>query len=599
MPASRPGDGGTADSRWCRLLIPILAGFLHAVLMTAAFPPFDLWPFVLAAPLPLLWLALRDAPAATDLRLPRRQRFASAFRLMGLVALGVLPFDLFEQQWIIDVSGLGFLPLAGAMALFPGFFVILLRRLCARLHWLPASIAAPILWAGLEVLRGEIAFTGYPWYLLAHPLIASPLLSLPAAIIGTYGISLLAAIPASAIAELAWRRPRRCVAPFVMSAVTLATIAAAPLLTPPPPGGEPFRIGVVQTNLPQDNKLEWTPDQRLADFDRFVALTRQAAAATPHPDVIVWPETMFPGWFLDPPAIAAVRDAEAKFGRRFEALTYFYDALLAFQKDLGIPLLIGALGVDNARIVRVPDERQFDLESDARYNSVFLVTGGAVARERYDKIVLTPFGEIMPYIGLWPWLQEQVLALGAHGMKFDLKAGQRPVSFRIPSHLPDRPEVGIATPICFEATKPSLCRRLLAGEDRNPKAIVNLTNDGWFGAFDPGRWQHLQIARWRAVELGVPVVRAANTGVSAWIDARGRLRAAGVENGARPARVDGVLIVDIAPGREPTIYSRTGDVVGWSALGGTLVLTILSILKRPPGAEPTLGRPALAEESRS
>src|SRR5205814_4698027 len=138
--------------------------------------------------------------------------------------------------------------------------------------------------------------------------------------------------------------------------------------------------------------------------------------------------------------------------------------------------------------------------------------------------------------------------------------------FRIPSRLADKPDVIVATPICFEATKPGLCRRLVSREPDQPRVIVNLTNDGWFGWFDPGRWQHLQIARWRAVELGVPVVRAANTGVSAAIDARGCLMKAGVEVAPGAARSDGFLIADVTRGAGATIHTRLGDVFGWSGL---------------------------------
>src|SRR5205085_2291523 len=133
-----------------------------------------------------------------------------------------------------------------------------------------------------------------------------------------------------------------------------------------------------------------------------------------------------------------------------------------------------------------------------------------------------------------------------------------------------------------EATKPGLCRRLISGEGDQPRVIVNLTNDGWFGWFNPGRWQHLQIARWRAVELGVPVVRAANTGVSAAIDGRGRLMKAGIEGNPRAARMDGVLIADVAPGIGATIYTHLGDVFGWSVLVAGAGLSILAFARRVP-----------------
>jgi apolipoprotein N-acyltransferase len=218
--------------------------------------------------------------------------------------------------------------------------------------------------------------------------------------------------------------------------------------------------------------------------------------------------------------------------------------------------------------------------ADAVYNSVFLIDRGQVQPGRYDKVGLTPFGEVMPYISAWPRLQDLLLDFGAHGMKFNLSAGTRPQGFRISTS--SGPPVAIATPICFEATKPALCRWLINAQGPGPKVIVNLTNDGWFGHFVPGRWQHLQVARWRAVELGVPVVRVANTGVSAAIDARGRLVKSGVEGEPGAARTDGVLLADVAPGGGRTIYARLGDVLGWSALIAGAALVGLALLRRPP-----------------
>src|SRR5438477_5708127 len=205
MPASDPGPPGSPGAgerrRW--ILRCIAAGLVHAILMWAAFPPADLWPCVILAPAPLVWLAVRLAERPPH---PRR-RLTAAMALLAWVSLGVLPFCLYEQQWVIDVSELGYFPLAVAMSLFPGFFVVFLRRVRRVLPFLPVGIAAPVLWIALEVFRGEIAFSGYPWYLLAHPLIACSWLTAPAAVAGTYAISFLVAIPSGAAADLLWIRP--------------------------------------------------------------------------------------------------------------------------------------------------------------------------------------------------------------------------------------------------------------------------------------------------------------------------------------------------------------------------------------------------------
>jgi apolipoprotein N-acyltransferase len=559
MPASEPGAPESLHrSRWW---LPLAAGLLHAALFALAFPPFGLWPAALISPVPLIWAAL----------LPRPSRWFRSPAL--LVTAGVLPLHLYEHHWIIDVSGFGFFPMAVILALFSGLFVWCLSRASRRFPRLPLTLTVPVIWIGVEILRGEIVATGYGWLLLAHPLIDAPLLPRPASLIGTYGVSFLVALGCGAAADIIRKRPRRMRSAIAgvgaIVAVYIATILTAP--SPADPAAR-MRVAVVQTNLPQDNKLEWTPEQREADFERFDALTRQAAAGSP--DLIVWPETMFPGYFLDPLHIADQRG-------HVDVVPFndYTPRLLDLQRELKIPMLVGALGADNLRVGGEPKRVLFD----AMYNSAFLIQDGRIASTRYDKMELTPFGETFPVVWRWPWLQQKLMDFAAHGMTFELSSGRSPVVFRLALDGGKR-EATIGTPICFEATKPGLCRRLDRAAGNGPRALINLTNDGWFGSFDPGRWQHLQIARWRALELNVPVVRAANTGVSASIDANGGVVAEGV--GVNQfARADGVLTTDILLGGAPTIYARSGDVLGWSSFVGACVLlaaTLVGVRKKEP-----------------
>jgi apolipoprotein N-acyltransferase len=235
------------------------------------------------------------------------------------------------------------------------------------------------------------------------------------------------------------------------------------------------------------------------------------------------------------------------------------------------------MGFDNARLVEKGE--RIEIEDDGRYNSAFLVRGGRVEL-RYDKMALTPFGEVMPGFRYWPWLQKKVLGLAANGMSFDLAEGKGPRAFSV-----EPVPVSIVTPICFEITKPGVCRKLALASDHRPIILLNLTNDGWFGGFDPAREQHLQIARWRAAELGVSVVRAANTGISAVIDPTGRVLARGVDGSPKAAQVDGTLTLDVAASAPGTIYSRTGDVLGWSTLAGTVLALVLAKVRGYRGVE--------------
>lgn len=573
-------------SRRRSALIALVAGLVHAGLLVLAFPPFAIWPLASLIPLPFVWLATR----------PNQRPMLTAF----FAFLGALPAWLYECSYVINITGPGYVPMAVAMNALTGLFVWLIIRLVHRFPRFPLWLTAAVLWCGIEVFRGEIYLGGYPWFLIGHPTIDAPLLPAAATTIGAYGVSFLTASLGTSFLTL------RASGTWSTSAIIgfLSTTLLWVLLSAAGAAGftvskldrdtahPPLQVAVIQTNLPQDNKLGWSPERRVADFARFVELTRAAAAATPKPALIVWPETMFPGFFMDDQAHEEVRRSGLAFtlGRsssnpgRFP-LTAFRDQLLALQAELAIPMLVGAMGADNLRIIVHPETGAPEFKTDARYNSAFALIQGKVWPVRYDKIDLTPFGEYMPGIRYWPWLQQKLLSLGAHGMSFDLGFGTTAAPLAIPITT-DQP-LRVATPICFEATNGVLCRDLVvrAGE-RQADLLVNLTNDGWFADFEPGRQQHLQAARWRSVELGTPMVRAANTGISAMITSSGRLLKAGVDNASRQSKIDGILSAELAIPTRLTTYAQYGDLVRWPLLSVACVFALLALFGRASQIQP-------------
>jgi apolipoprotein N-acyltransferase len=379
-------------------------------------------------------------------------------------------------------------------------------------------------------------------------------------------------------------------------AVALVLIARIPMTSVGPPLNNPsgVPVAVVQTNVPQSNKQFATLEQKIAQFADALRLTREANDASmrafgERPAFIAWPETMFPGTALNDDAVDALRVAPAE---SFAITGDLRDALVSVQTTLGTPFLIGAVAVENPRVVPAEEEGYVRLVQDGIFNSVFLIQDGAIDTLRYDKIHLTPFGEVMPLISRSDWLEKQLLALGAPGMSFDLVAGTEAVRFDING-------LRVATPICFEATIPHICRRLVfEGGERKADILVNLTNDGWFGATDSARRDHMILARWRAAELATPVIRAANTGVSCFIDAKGRVYAAqDADSVWRPgdaadsftglARTDAVLLARITPGEGTTLYGRTGDIVGWAVFLVGCGLTVLALLPTKNRANPS------------
>jgi apolipoprotein N-acyltransferase len=306
------------------------------------------------------------------------------------------------------------------------------------------------------------------------------------------------------------------------------------------------RVAIVQTNVPQSVRGQWDPAQRWADWLRMRELTLTAAVGGP--DVIVWPETMFPGTAFDLPSVRAEQAAQLVWrlpgpdGRDVQIPAWaIRSELMTVQRELGVPMIVGAASFEQMRIVE--DDKGLRYDWASRQNSAFLVNGGRVNEGWYSKLKLAPFGEVMPYISAWPWLEERLLDFGARGMRFDLEPGAGPLTLDIPT---DGEPVRAATPICFEIAAAGVVRTLVFdGARRRADVLLTLTNDGWFGDWDGGREQHLQVARWRSVELGTGMARAANTGVSAIVDGRGRVLASGVDAKPGASRVDGVLTGDV------------------------------------------------------
>lgn len=632
----------------------------HAIFFVIAFPPVGVWPAALVALMPLVAIVARTGH-------PGRAAF-----VVWIVASFMW---LFLQRWLVDVTAAGWPLLAMYLAAYPALFVWVGGRIARRMRsaW-TLALALAVLWTGLEMLRGSVVLTGYAWFLIAHPLIDTPIAQL-AEFGGVYGVSLIVAFGQCLVAlSLLKARGRRTKSVQILTAGGVVAVSmmygsllairvealqgiAAKIAERDPD----LQIAVVQTNVPQSNKIGWPIEQRLSDFARMRELTLEAArgvsssvdvgvedhweedgwdarpadagaesaqravpSAAP-PDLIIWPETMFPGDSLDASVIEAMREAGLVYPGSVPA-TAFNDAVLQLQQEVGAALLVGALGYDGFAI-GVDESGRIEFTQDAKFNSAFLIENGAVSEKRYDKLHLTPFGEVMPIISRSEKLEQLLLSLGAPGMAFDLEPGAGPVVFEVKVGAPsasegsqetqsieegaelaseiedgrdarptdaradDAPPFRIVTPICFEAATPSVCRRLVFDNGRRrADLMVNLTNDGWFGDFAGGRAQHLQVARWRCIELRTPMVRAANTGVSAAINTVGRVQACGPDNRDQEENVDGVMratVLRVAQGT--TLYARIGDLVGWVCVVGVSIVTIAGFRKPRAAAADALG----------
>jgi apolipoprotein N-acyltransferase len=404
--------------------------------------------------------------------------------------------DIGRWFWLVPVAAPG---IALPVALFS--VIPALAAWKAPAGW-PRVLAFAGAWVLAEMLRG-VLFTGFPWNLLGTVWAFHALPLQPAALLGVHGLSLMTALLA-ALPVLGWRRAT----PVLAGALALWMAGSAWRLRQPAPPDLPAQLVLVQGNVAQE--VKWAEEQRVPIFLRYVALTREAsqAAAAAHPGqtiIAVWPETASP--FL------LTQDREAQ---RLAA-----EAL----PETGV-LLAGT--------VRAAWDSSGQLSEI--WNSLATLDSAGRLGPVYDKAHLVPFGEYMPLGGLLPI---RVVTGGR-----DFSAGPGRVALRIGALPAFNPL------ICYEVIFPGR----VAGEER-PGWLLNITNDAWFG-HSAGPFQHLAAARLRAVEEGLPMIRAAQTGISAVFGPRGeqRARLALGETGTVNAPLPGAL-----PG---TFFSRLGL---WSA----------------------------------
>lgn len=421
--------------------------------------------------------------------------------------------DPWRWGWLVPIAVPG---LALPMAAYIAVAAVLAWT--ARPGW-RRWLALAGAWVVTEWLRG-LLFTGFPWNLMGSVWAFDALPLQGAAWVGVYGLSLVTLL----LAGLPWLG-RRAMAGGAVALLALAGLGAARLAGEEPPP-QPVSVLLVQGNVQQEAK--WREDQRWPIFRRYLELTQQGAARAPADRrlVAVWPETASP--FLLPSDAAA---------REYAARTL----------PPGGILLAGS----------VRAEWGADGHLSQLFNSLSAVDSEGRLLGVYDKAHLVPFGEYMPLSGLIPI---RVVQGGV-----DFGAGPGPVSMA-PGGLPP-----FSPLICYEIIFPGA----VAPEQR-PEWLLNITNDAWFG-FSAGPYQHLAAARLRAVEEGLPLARAAQTGISVLFDAHGRT----------VARLGlgemGTVVAPLPTPLPPTLFARLGNI-------GALAAAVLILLVAFFRGSPTKGR---------
>lgn len=523
---------------WRRLLVAALLGCLAAFAM----PPADLWAAFIVAMTAMVWLL--DGASAGGVSRGRALRrafgvgwaFGFGYFLVGLVWVAeAFLVDADQFAWMIPFAVTA---LPAGLAVFWGAGTAL-----AMLSWRPGpgrifALAAAL--AATEWLRGHI-FTGFPWNAPGYAVAGLAPLSQLAALVGVYGLSLFVVLVAATPALLA-DRPARAVPRISVVVAAMLLVAAGwafgdRRLAGARDGdaGAPM-LRIVQPSIPQRDK--WKPELRAEIFARYLALSNKPTAQAPGGlrdiDVLIWPESAIPFLLEERP-----------------------DALRAVASLLpdGTVLITGA-------IRREATGTAVDARSRL-YNSVLVLDDAASVRGRYDKWHLVPFGEYLPFER---WLEP----LGFRQLvtvPLSFSFGEGPETLEVDGLPPVGPL------ICYEAIFPGR----VADPGRRPGWLLNVTNDAWFGT-SMGPYQHFAQARFRAIEEGLALVRAANTGISGIVDPYGRVeRRLGLNQ-------TGVIDGPLPRALEPTVYSRIGD---WGLLALVIAAWALARgLPAPNGREP-------------
>jgi apolipoprotein N-acyltransferase len=510
-----------------RVRLPLL--LVSAGLLAAAFPTIDWNLFV--------WIALTPVLACAVTRSPR-QALGDGW-LMGTVFFVLLLrwLDHTFQQYSAIPWPLTWLPiaaLAGYCGLYVGGVACATSWLCRRLGAGWGLLTAPFLWVGGEWVRGHV-MSGFPWGLLGYSQYrALPVIQM-AEWTGVYGVSFL--IVSTNAALVGWFvLPKRTALWGVGAAAGLLGLTllygwdrleSERLQTGQ---RQVLRVSVVQPSIEQG--VKWDPEFWNEALSVYRTLTRRTVGFS---EVVVWPETATP--------VVLPRE-----GRLLEELK-------TLAREINVPLVVGALDLEGGKVPRY-------------FNSAFVLTERGIT-DKYDKIHLVPFGEYVPL--------SEIIGFVRRWAEFisDLAAGTEPVVFRDAG-----PPFGVV--ICYEGVFPELFRRFVKGGE--PKAgreinagaqwMVNMTNDAWFGRTS-GPWQHLAMLPFRAVENRVAIARAANTGVSAFIEPSGRI------SQTLPLFARGILS-DRIPlrGSAETLYTRYGDLFAYACLGVTGVGFAAALCRR-------------------
>lgn len=552
---------------------------LGALLLWAAFPPLNLWPLAYLAVTP--WVLLICQPELSGRR-PYLVIYGAALLHWLMLLQGIR-----HAHWALYF---GWFALSAYVACYTPVMIAVARVMVHRLR-IPVVLAAPMAWVGIELIRGYV-ISGFSLALLGHTQASWTMLLQVADFGGAYAVSFLIVFVGAAIGGLIPIGDRRRVETAEATAEPLAwrsLVAAIGVIAlalgygyfrmrqgEPATIGQPVRVALIQGSL--DTVFDVTPERVQETFQQYGELTRQVREAESDLDLVVWPESMFPiperlieeplhsppGSDLPP---ESVRELIVANNKHFESAVR--DLAVAVQPSSRQQRELASRGEAQPGTYAVISTNtiQYGPYVPRLYNGAVLVGPQGEVVGRYNKMHAVMCGEYMPLGDLLPWIY------GMTPMSAGLTEGEAPSVFKVR-------DLKFSPSICFESTVPHLLRghvNQLAAEGQEPDALLNITNDGWFhgsAILD----LHFRCAVFRAIENRKPMVIAANTGFSAWIDGNGKVLKQG------PRRDTTTLVAEVRPDGRLSPYRRVGDLLAGVCAAVCWVAAVIGVWTR--------GRPA-------
>jgi apolipoprotein N-acyltransferase len=499
--------------------LDFLLAFLSGALLALSFPKFGHPAFA--------WIALAPLLLAVSHRRHTRRRALA----LGLTT-GVVYFSGTLYWLVATMTTFGGLStpmaafaaaiLVAYLSLFPAAFAVIQARLASAFG--PAAVfIAPATWIATEMGRTYI-LDGFPWELLGYSQAGVLPIAQLASVVGVYGLSgfvtLVSSAAAFAALDRSHRRVRACVAVGVLVFAVAVwggfRIRNGSLLT----SGTGIRVAVLQGNVPVEEK--WDPKLRDAIMDRYIGMTREAIGRGAQ--FILWPESATPQPYELTPAVS--------------------EPIRRLAREAHVTFLIGSDQV-------LPIQPSPTGKPEARsYNAAYLIRPDGAIAAIYRKIHLVPFGEYVPFGRILSFVGPIISAVGEMNPFYP---GTDAVVLPVAGH-------SASTAICYEVIYSSLIRQFVLN---GSELLTTITNDAWYG-WSSAAYQHWQQASLRSIEEGRYLARAANTGISGFVDPYGRvLQRSEMFQSA-------VMAEDVRFIKERTIYSRIGDVAGWLSVAFTL-----------------------------